>query len=284
VSHSSAPIPRLRTELSQHGIPLSDRRIDRRLYHRLNHGPTSPLMPQPMTGSTERHQILRPVRSSALSRHDMMNFEKPRPPTTRRPTTVPVPRRHLPAHPRRDRRRVPTAQATDRGVAAHPFGIGTPQLSFSGIGLDGHPSCRRVLMNMDLHRWPPDEGPRGAFFPRRCCIETCASMVRGIVSWQSREGEFGRCLNRRTAARKFGAHHALTTRSSRSCPYQRSASYRCRLIFLVGVFSSSSKTSLIRETVLYAGSISLSCLRFCSIRSVSRFSSIQRSSTTSISG
>ena len=121
-------------------------------------------MPQPMTRSTERHQILRPIQSSALSRHDMMNFQEPRPPTTWCPATVPISRQYFPPHAGRYRRCVSATVFTDSSVAAHSFGISPPQLSLPGIGLDGHPSCRSVFVDVNLHRRPPGENPPGGSF------------------------------------------------------------------------------------------------------------------------
>jgi len=73
-----------------------------------------------------------------------------------------VARQHLPANAGRDGGCVSTTVFADGGVAAHPFGFGTAQLPFTGIGLHGHATGFRIFMDVDLDRRTTWEVPPGA--------------------------------------------------------------------------------------------------------------------------
>ena len=101
----------------------------------------SPLMPQPVAGCAERHQVFRLVASSFSACHDVVDLQKTCLAAARGLATVLIPCQHLPAHTWGDCGRVAASVFTDSGVAAHPLGFGPAQFAFARIGLDGHASC-----------------------------------------------------------------------------------------------------------------------------------------------
>ena len=62
-------------------------------------------------------------------------------------------------HLRWDCGRVAASEFADRGSAAHS--LGSAQLAFERIGLDRHPTCFGVLVNVDLDRRPAGKVPPG---------------------------------------------------------------------------------------------------------------------------
>ena len=91
----------------------------------------------------------------------MVHLQKTCSAATRGLATVLVPCEYLPAHPGRDGGRVAASVFADRGIAAHPFGLGLTQLAFTRFGLDRHAASFRIFMDMDLDRRPAGKVPLG---------------------------------------------------------------------------------------------------------------------------
>ena len=122
---------------------------------------TSPFMPQPVAGCAEGHKVVRVIAPAAVARHDVMDFQEPGTPTAWCPAAVFIPCKDLPAYSWRDCGRVAASVFTDRGIAAHPLGLGPAQLAFARVGLDGHPARGGIFVDVDLNRRPAWKVPPG---------------------------------------------------------------------------------------------------------------------------
>jgi hypothetical protein len=97
-----------------------------------------------------------------LSRLYVVNFQKPRPPATRRLATVLISCQNLSSNPGRDCGPVTASVFADGGIATHPLGFGSAQLAFTSVGLDGHSTSFCIFVDMDLDRRSTGEVPPGA--------------------------------------------------------------------------------------------------------------------------
>jgi len=140
-------------------------------------------MPQSMAGRTECHEVFGLVASPLLSCHDVMHFQEPGSAATGGLATVLIACQNLLAHPRGDCGRVAASVFTDRGVAAHSFGLGPTQLAFTRVGVDGHSACFCVFVDLDLDGGTAGKVPPGG--PRLCSFMTfnyCIGFVRDFFN------------------------------------------------------------------------------------------------------
>jgi len=177
---------------------------------------TSPFMPQPVAGSAKGHQVFRLIGSPLLSRHDVMDFQEPGPPAARGLATVLVPCQHFPAHAWRDGCCVPASVFTDRGIAAHSFGLGPAQLALARVGLDGHSARFWVFVNVDLDGRTAGKGPPGG--PRLC-------RFMRVCHWVGFVRDFFTCFNSHPCRNFHTCFNFYTCRSFHTCCYFHTCRY-----------------------------------------------------------
>ena len=113
--------------------------------------------------------------------HDVVDLKKSCSFAPGRLATMLISTQDLPADAWRNGGRIPAAWPANSGVAPHPMAFGPTEFAFSGTGLDCHPIC--MVLNMDLDRGPASEGPPRFLFRSQVHLEAHRQFLGRHDGW-----------------------------------------------------------------------------------------------------